>query len=320
MPTSTRKSSIGISTRRASQQKGYIPYRGDNPEVGKKTGIAVRHVERKSDGFEPFEEVMRQADARTPPRPKSKKQKVQLPSIDDDEDGEMSMELDDNNNTPLAYLKNTRQQPLSANRVGSSSRPVGRPSLIDYDQIPSPGPLSNRFSIASTSAGPSNLSKAYAPGDDDDDDDDDNIDFNDGPPFDPDDVGTVHNDDSDELPQAIDTQKLSRRSSFAAIDQDDDDHDAPPDPPDPDSPSPPRLNGKGKGRATEEDMEVDNEMEEDISRGLGEPEDMNEDEPEPEPQVVKPVAKRGRPPGKRPAKEPRRSCMFNNSRVRFYIS
>lgn len=94
MPSSARKSSIGTS-RRASQ-KGHIPYRGDNPEVGKKTGIPVRHVERKSDGFEPFEEVMRQADGRTPPRPKSKKQKTQkLAALDEEEDGEMSMELDD---------------------------------------------------------------------------------------------------------------------------------------------------------------------------------------------------------------------------------
>ena len=63
------KSSFGghITTR---PLKAHIPYRGDNPEVGKKTGIAVQHVARRSDGFEPFEQVLQQANGRTPPRPK----------------------------------------------------------------------------------------------------------------------------------------------------------------------------------------------------------------------------------------------------------
>jgi centromere protein C len=95
MPTSARKSSVGAARR--GLQKAHIPYRGDNPEVGKKTGIAVQHVERKSDGFEPFEEIMQQADSRTPPKPKGKKRKSSAPIQEDelDEDGEMSMELDD---------------------------------------------------------------------------------------------------------------------------------------------------------------------------------------------------------------------------------
>jgi centromere protein C len=95
MPTTpARKSSIG--TARRGPQKAHIPYRGDNPEVGKKTGIAVQHVERKSDGFEPFEEVMQQADKRTPPKPKGRKRKSSIPPQEElDEDGEMSMELDD---------------------------------------------------------------------------------------------------------------------------------------------------------------------------------------------------------------------------------
>jgi centromere protein C len=97
MPTSARKSSVGGARR--GPQKAHIPYRGDNPEVGKKTGIAVQHVERKSDGFEPFEELLQQADGRTPPRPKSRKKKS-LAMMDryeddyDDEDGEISMQLD----------------------------------------------------------------------------------------------------------------------------------------------------------------------------------------------------------------------------------
>ena len=100
MPTSTRKSSVG--TARRALQKAHIPYRGDNPEVGKKTGIAVRHVERQSDGFEPFEEVMQQADGRTPPRVKKNRKSSVKYYYDDDEDdeeyysdnGEMSMQLD----------------------------------------------------------------------------------------------------------------------------------------------------------------------------------------------------------------------------------
>lgn len=95
MPISARKSSVGASRR--GPQKAHIPYRGDNPEVGKKTGIAVQHVERKSDGFEPFEEIMQQADKRTPPKPKGRKRKQSIAVLDNDldEDGEMSMELDD---------------------------------------------------------------------------------------------------------------------------------------------------------------------------------------------------------------------------------
>jgi len=95
MPTPARKSSIGAARR--GPQKAHIPYRGDNPEVGKKTGIAVQHVERKSDGFEPFEEIMEQADKRTPPKPKGRKKKsfASVQEAEPDEDGEMSMELDE---------------------------------------------------------------------------------------------------------------------------------------------------------------------------------------------------------------------------------
>lgn len=104
MSTSARKSSIGGARR--GPQKAHIPYRGDNPEVGKKTGIAVRHVERKSDGFEPFEEIMQQADKRTPPKPKGRKKKSTIPVLDQDldEDGEMSMELDDSELSAVVFI------------------------------------------------------------------------------------------------------------------------------------------------------------------------------------------------------------------------
>lgn len=96
MPTSARKSSVGGVRR--GPQKAHVPYRGDNPEVGKKTGIKVQQVERKSDGFEPFEELLQQADGRTPPRPKGRKKSLAMMGHHDEdydeEDGEMSMQLD----------------------------------------------------------------------------------------------------------------------------------------------------------------------------------------------------------------------------------
>jgi hypothetical protein len=100
MPSSARKSSVGAARR--GLQKAHIPYRGDNPEVGKKTGIAVGHVERMSDGFEPFDQVIQQADNRTPPRPKRRKKSV--PAVvdngNDNEDGEMSMDIEQSMSRP----------------------------------------------------------------------------------------------------------------------------------------------------------------------------------------------------------------------------
>jgi centromere protein C len=102
MPTTPRKSSLGGISRRGPL-KAHVPYRGDNPEVGKKTGIAVQHVERQSDGFEPFEQILQQADGRTAPRPKGRKKSFTAAAHqdrdqdqDDDSDygGEESMQLD----------------------------------------------------------------------------------------------------------------------------------------------------------------------------------------------------------------------------------
>lgn len=98
MPTSARKSSVGAS-RRGPQP--YVPYRGDDLKRGKRTGMAVAVVEHNSDDFEPFEEVLKQADARTPPRPKIQSRKKRAPKTpvveepDYDENGEMSMDLVD---------------------------------------------------------------------------------------------------------------------------------------------------------------------------------------------------------------------------------
>lgn len=99
MPASARKSSVG-NIRRGPQK--YIPYRADDFQHGKKTGIAVAYVDH-TDEFEPFEKVMSQADQRTPFRVqgarKKRGPKTPVPPVpefdDDDENGEMSMELDD---------------------------------------------------------------------------------------------------------------------------------------------------------------------------------------------------------------------------------
>jgi centromere protein C len=94
MPTSARKSSLS-NLRRGP--KAHIPYRGDNPEVGKKTGIAVQHVERKSDGFEPFDELIQAADGLTPPQRKYRRKSLaagRRQDDDDDEFGEQSMQID----------------------------------------------------------------------------------------------------------------------------------------------------------------------------------------------------------------------------------
>ena len=93
MPTSARKSSIGGGRRNVL--KAHVPFRGDNPGVGKKTGVAVDPVTRRPDGFEAFEDIIQQADKRTPPKVKNKKRKLAAASPEDDEYGEMSMDMDD---------------------------------------------------------------------------------------------------------------------------------------------------------------------------------------------------------------------------------
>ena len=93
-------------TRRGVQK--YIPYHADDLLRGKRTGIAVGYVDRNSDEFEPFDQVMQQADLRTPPKPKVRNKKRKAPKTpvieEDDEDGEMSMELEDSENIQLHSL------------------------------------------------------------------------------------------------------------------------------------------------------------------------------------------------------------------------
>ena len=97
MPVSARKSSLS-GLKRGPQK--YIPYRADDLQHGKRTGIAVAYVDRNSDEFEPFDQLLKQADLRTPPKPKmqnKKKRGVKTPIVasEDEDDGEMSMDLED---------------------------------------------------------------------------------------------------------------------------------------------------------------------------------------------------------------------------------
>ncbi|KAI0062347.1 hypothetical protein BV25DRAFT_1825795 [Artomyces pyxidatus] len=294
-----RKSSLGTSRRAA--QKAHIPFRADDLQRGKKTGVSVGYVDHKSDEFEPFGQILSQADTRTPPRARNGTQKGKrkseafLPTIDD-EDGEMSMELDQ---SPLggptsatAYYHSTRQnaQPSSVSRVGSSSRPVARGSDVDYDAVPSPPA---RSSIADRSrrssvynggtAGPSRLSHSVVAHDEDED-----MPFDDG-------GGEDHYQDEGDYRRQSFAGATPRRTSFTQIgrdesvedenlpggeeDEDEDEEDA--------QARAEHSRAKGKGRALDQDDGDDQEVEEEIAQGMQEvdndyPEDEDDEEPEPE--------------------------------------
>ncbi|KAI8989830.1 Mif2/CENP-C like-domain-containing protein [Trametes punicea] len=230
MPASARKSSLG-NLRRGPQK--YIPYRADDFQHGKKTGIAVGYVDRLSDEFEPFEKVISQADNRTPFRPQVVRKRrgpktpvvVQEPELDD-EDGEMSMELDDSvPNSPSAYFAHTRINTItsSVQRVGSSSRPVAHTSDVDFDEVPSPraspsytARKSLPHSRSIQSSRPSRLSQSVIPEEDDDDDD-----IGGGAP-DYGDYGNDMDEEDDHTQHDMQTTRsglTSRRTSFTQMGQ-----------------------------------------------------------------------------------------------------
>jgi hypothetical protein len=64
----------------------HVPYRADDPTLGKKTGIRVPRIDATSDGFEPFDELLTRAKGtgRTPPRRKKKS----VPRAESDEEEE----------------------------------------------------------------------------------------------------------------------------------------------------------------------------------------------------------------------------------------
>ncbi|KAK7064625.1 CENP-C-C domain-containing protein [Favolaschia claudopus] len=127
--------------------KPHIPYRGDDPSVGKKTGFRVARVNRTSDGYEPFNDLLTQANGRTPPRRQKKRVSDGTddnPDAEDEDDeyGEESMSID----SPIAPTQTPRSAPRR-----SIANP--RVSSVDFDAVPSPH---RRKSVAR--AGPSRLS------------------------------------------------------------------------------------------------------------------------------------------------------------------
>ncbi|EPQ57776.1 hypothetical protein GLOTRDRAFT_136648 [Gloeophyllum trabeum ATCC 11539] len=147
--------------------KAHVPFRADDFEHGKRTGLAVGYVDRRSDEFEAFDQVISQADKVTPPRVKAngrKRKKALTPvadeEYDDEEYGEASMDLVDSNPpSPAVYFTSARQTiaPSSIRRTGSSSRPVPHSSDVDFDTVPSPRPRTS-------SAAPRRQSTANGPG------------------------------------------------------------------------------------------------------------------------------------------------------------
>ncbi|KAJ6519365.1 Mif2/CENP-C like-domain-containing protein [Mycena sanguinolenta] len=123
--------------------KPHIPYRGDDPSVGKKTGLKVPRIPRTSDGYEPFNDVLSQAV--TPPPRLKKKRVSEVEDEDEEEDedefGEASMDVD----SPVTYS--------TTPRANASTRPVARDISPDFDTIPTP-----RARKSVGRAGPSRLS------------------------------------------------------------------------------------------------------------------------------------------------------------------
>ncbi|KAI5116067.1 hypothetical protein M0805_005580 [Coniferiporia weirii] len=264
-----RKSSVDNARR---PLKAHIPYRADDLTHGKKTGVNVREVDRRSDGFESFGEVLTQADVVTPPHMHARRRTRRSPSLvaEYDEDGEMSMELDDSRmDSPNMYFNNAPRlsAPTSANRSTATSHGTNRSSYVDYDRVPSPRVSSSqalRTHVNGSAAGTpasrlkSDLSQQTvipsSPEDDDRSDDDGNDSFGDN-------FGGNDNFDYDQ-PAPEDSSSPTRRTSFTAMDQDDDE----PPPEVPQISSPPRLAKKGRQKTSMAVEEI--EVEAEIARGL----------------------------------------------------
>ncbi|KAJ6526231.1 Mif2/CENP-C like-domain-containing protein [Mycena vulgaris] len=229
MPPSARKSSVGAARR--AGQKSHVPYRGDDPTVGKKTGISVQPVPRGSDGFEPFDQLMGQLGEEHAPKRKRKKKSVpQEEDDEDDEDGEMSMDVD----SPIQNYSNNRQP-----NTPRTPRPIARTSEVDFDQVPSP----RAHGSAGRTAGPSRLARSARELLEQDEEDDD---YGGGGGFD------------DYAPQEDSPRQLSFTEMDTRDEEEEDYENQLP------VSSPKRGKGKGKAREEVEDEEV----EDDIARGM----------------------------------------------------
>lgn len=298
MPTSARKSSIGASRR--IQQRAHLPFRADDLGRGKKTGLPVPIVQHGSDEFEPFDEILSQANTGAwhgqRNRPGSSKRRKSIAPIQEDDDGdEMSMELDDYGTSRLRpafrllYSKQTQGGPINMNasarftngRLPSSS-PLGRragPSArrteVDFDELPSPRPRKSLVSSMRRNSMDSTLHTSYV-----------HLDLHDDDPFDVDGIEDNEMDaemeDSGSRSKSSKQQAAARRANTTNVVQSESDDD--------DEDNVPRAQSKGKARM--ETQDEDDVVEEEISRGLSDV-DMQQDEDE---EVVE-------PPPKKPPKE-----------------
>ncbi|KAJ7770203.1 Mif2/CENP-C like-domain-containing protein [Mycena maculata] len=271
MPPSARKSSVGAARR--AVQKSHVPYRGNDPTVGRKTGLHVRSVPRGSDGFEPFDQVLEQGAREIPVRARKKKSVPQddededEDEDEDDQDGEMSMDVD----SPVQNYSNTRPPttPRTPRRISNTSE-------VDFDQVPSPRPHRS----AGRTAGPSRLAQSAPLTAQELLDQEEEDGYGGGGGFD------------DYAPQ-----ESPRQLSFTEMDKDDEEMEEEEE--DPPIVSPTR--GKGKGKALEPLQEDD--MEDDIARGMDDadmaPPESDEGPPSDPPPKKQPVAKEKPKPAKR---------------------
>ncbi|KAJ7154180.1 Mif2/CENP-C like-domain-containing protein [Mycena filopes] len=278
MPPSARKSSVGAARR--ATQKSHVPYRGDDPTVGRRTGLSVTNVPRGSDGFEPFDKLI---DEHAPARLRKKKRSIaQDDEEEDDEeekdeyddgDGEMSMDVD----SPIQNYANTRLP----NTPRGQQRPISRTSEVDFDRVPSPRTHS---SARRSTPGPSRLAPQQQQQDDDDDDD-----FG-GGGNDTYDAGDRGGDDYGAHNPGDSPRQLSFTEMDTRDDDDEEDEEEQEEPP----VSSPKRGGKGKARA------IDLEVEDEIARGMDDV-DMNMDmAPQSDEEDPPPPPKS--PPKKAPAK------------------
>ncbi|KAI9510269.1 Mif2/CENP-C like-domain-containing protein [Russula earlei] len=290
MPTTARQSSLGASRR--VQQRAHLPFRADDLGRGKRTGLPVPTIEHKSDDFEPFDEILSHADTRAAwhgqKRPgSSKKRKSVAPVYEDEDGGDMSMELDDYARTsqggPIvtnasAYFSNVRNHssPL-AGRAKSASRAPARASDVDYDAVPSPRPRKSFASSLRRSSIGLPLRFSNSPPDAGDD-----------VPFHDDDLIFDGVDDDLEDPESPSgpskqPQTPRRLNHSNAVQNDEDETPAP------------TARSKGKAKATNGNHRGE-DVEEEISRGLEDVEMQQEDEDE---EVVPKKKPAGRPRKKR---------------------
>ncbi|KAJ6626883.1 Mif2/CENP-C like-domain-containing protein [Mycena sp. CBHHK59/15] len=263
--------------RTPSKPKPHIPYRGDDPSVGKKTGIRVARVQPTADGFEPFQDILHQANDRTPPRRKKKSipRRVEDAEDDGDDDGEMSMDVD--NASPVQYAATTPRRPASV-------RPVSRTANADFDDVPTPRV---RTSVGRT-AGPSRLAKSLTAQELLDEDEEE---YDDGGNYDGNDFADEEEEEPVESPKSAKGKAVqSPKRAKGKAREEQEDH--------PTS-SPKRTKGRGRARPP---VDEEDEVEDDIARGMDDVEMAASDEEEVEEEHTPPKKKAKTKPAAAPKK------------------